>query len=93
MAILRIKEIMLQKGVSRIVLAGKVKVTETTISNICSEKFHPKMDLLVKLAKALDVDIRELFIPTKGGVITGSELNEASDYIAKGLKILNGRKK
>ncbi len=80
------------RGVSRSELAIKVKVTETTISNICSEKYYPSMDLLVKLAKALDVDIRDLFIQTKGGTITMNEVAEASEYITKGLKILNGKR-
>jgi hypothetical protein len=50
------------------------------------------MDLLLKLAKVLDVDVRELFIPTKGGVISASEVAEASNYITMGLKILKNPK-
>jgi len=92
MAVLRIKEIMLLKGVSRLDLANQVEVTETTISNICSEKFYPKVELLIKLSDALDVDIRELFISTKGNIITETEVAEAKDLIEKSLNILNGRK-
>ncbi|MES2515192.1 MAG: helix-turn-helix transcriptional regulator [Bacteroidota bacterium] len=91
MAVLRIKEIMLQKGISRLDLANQVEVTETTISNICTEKFYPKVELLLKLSEALDVDVRELFIPTKGNVIGKTELIEAKELISKGLKILEGK--
>lgn len=88
MSVLRIKELMSQKEISRQSLADKVDVTETTISNICSEKFYPKVELLLKLAEALDVDVRELFVSTKGESIGRTELNEAKDLIKKGLKIL-----
>lgn len=91
MAVLRIKEIMLLKGVSRSELAKKVSVTETTISNICSEKFYPKVDLLLDLATVLDVDIRELFVPTKGNAITENDISEAKELIEKGLNILKGK--
>lgn len=93
MAVIRLKEIMLQKGISRSDLANEVEVTETTISNICSEKFYPKVELLLKLAEALDIDIRELFSPTKkGSAITNDEIIEAKDLIEKGLSVLNGNK-
>ncbi|MES2566995.1 MAG: helix-turn-helix transcriptional regulator [Bacteroidota bacterium] len=91
MAVLRIKEIMVQKSVSRLDLANTVGVTETTISNICTEKFYPKVELLLKLSEALDVDVRELFVPTRGNIITQSEVSEAREMISKGLKILNGK--
>lgn len=91
MAVLRIKTIMNQKGISRLDLANQVEVTETTISNICSEKFYPKVELLLKLAEALDVDVRELFVPTKGEVVGKTELIEAKELISKGLKILQGK--
>jgi transcriptional regulator with XRE-family HTH domain len=92
MGILRIKEIMGQKGVSREELAKGAGVSKTTISNICSETNYPSIELLPKLAKALDVDVRELFTPTKSNVILESELKEATELIAKVLKLLKGNK-
>jgi len=92
MGILRIKEIMREKGISREDLALKFGVTTATISNICSEVNYPKMESLPKLAKILGVDIRELFNPTKGTIISDSEVDEAKELIAKGLSILNGKK-
>jgi hypothetical protein len=47
---------------------------------------------LPKFAKALGVDIRELFIPTKPSSITEAEVAEAREFITKGLNILNGKR-
>ena len=92
MAILRIKEIMILKGISRDELASKVEVSPTTISNISSEKNLPTIQLLLKISEALDVDIRELFISTKGTAISQLEVEEAKELFGKGLKILGGIK-
>lgn len=90
MAILRIKEVMALKGKSREDLACAVKVSKTTISNICSETSLPTIKLLVDIANALDVDIRELFVPTKESQITEAEVLKAKEHISKALGILNG---
>lgn len=92
MEILRLKELMSQKGMSREDLANKVGVSMTTISNINSEKNLPTIHLLLQIAEALDVDVREMFVPTKGNVVTQNEVDEAKDYIEKGLRILEAKK-
>ena len=88
MAILRLKEIMAQQGVGREELAERVGVSVTTISNINTENNLPTIQRLLEIARVLDVDVRELFVPTKGGTITNAEITEAKDYINKGLAIL-----
>jgi transcriptional regulator with XRE-family HTH domain len=90
MEILRLKELMAQKGLNREDLANKVGVSMTTISNINSEKNLPTIHLLLQIAEALDVDIREMFVPTKGNIITESEVEEAKALLEKSLIILNG---
>lgn len=90
--VLRLKEIMAQKNMSREELATKVGVSMTTISNINSEKNLPTIQLLLQLAEALDVDIREMFVPTKGDVVTQNEVEEAKLLFEKGLRILEGKK-
>jgi transcriptional regulator with XRE-family HTH domain len=92
MEILRLKELMNIKGINREDLANKVGVSMTTISNISSEKNLPTINLLLQIAEALDVDIREMFVPTKGNVVTQSEVDEARVLIENSLKILNGGK-
>jgi transcriptional regulator with XRE-family HTH domain len=89
MEILRLKELMAQKGMSREELANKVGVSMTTISNINSEKNLPTIHLLLQIAEALDVDIREMFVPTKGNLVVQSEIDEARELIKRGLEKLN----
>jgi transcriptional regulator with XRE-family HTH domain len=91
MAVLRIKEIMNLKSMSRDELAKRVDVTTATISNITSEKNFPTITLLLKIAQELDVDVRELFISTKGTSVSQMEIDEAKDLIEKSLKILEGK--
>lgn len=88
MAILRIKEIMNQKGISREDLADAVGVSKTTISNINTETNLPTIKLLLEISKALDVDVSELFVPTKDDIISQGEVIMARELIEKGLKIL-----
>lgn len=90
MALLRVKELMIKKNVTRDELAKLVDVSPTSISNICAEHNYPKLELLFKIAECLDVDIRELFHPTKGGVISMDELKEAKKMIQNGIKMLDG---
>ena len=91
MEILRLKELMALKGISREELANKVRVSVTTISNINSEKNLPTIHLLLQIAEALDVDIREMFISTKRNIVTQSEVDKAKVLLEKSLKILEGR--
>ena len=88
MAILRLKEIMKDKGVSREELAQKVDVSMTTISNISTEKNYPTLPLLLSISEALEVDIREMFNSTKGGIVTKTELDESIELITQGLERL-----
>lgn len=90
MEILRLKELMNQKGISREELANKVGVSMTTISNINSEKNLPTISLLLQIAEALNVDIREMFVPTKGNSVTQNEVDQAKKLFEKGLNVLNG---
>ena len=90
MSILRIKELMIKKNISRSELAKEIGVSETAISNICNENNYPKMESLPKFAEVFDVDIRELFNPTKGGIISKGELEEAKRTLKAGMKMLEG---
>lgn len=92
MAVFRIKEIMNLKSMSRDELARRVDVTTATISNITSEKNFPTISLLLKIAQELDVDVRELFVPTKGTSISQTEVEEAKVLLEKSLQILEGKK-
>lgn len=90
MEILRLKELMAQKGISREELAKKVGVSMTTVSNINSEKNLPTINLLLQIAEALDVDIREMFVPTKKNIVIQSEIIKAKKLIEEALIVLKG---
>ena len=64
MEILRLKEIMKEKGISGKDLAEKVDVTPASISNIIQGIHFPKPDLLLKIAEVLGVDLKDLFNST-----------------------------
>ena len=63
--ILRLKEILKEKGVTGKELAQRLEMTETSISRMLNGLQYPKIETLLNIANALDVDIRDLFEPTK----------------------------
>jgi transcriptional regulator with XRE-family HTH domain len=65
MSVLRLKEVLKQKGISGKSLAETVGITETSLSRIINGDQQPRFELLLQIAEALDVDIRELFNATK----------------------------
>ncbi len=62
---LRLKEVLKEKSITGKELADRVGVTPASISNISNGNHFPKPELLKQIAQELDVDVRELFIPTK----------------------------
>ncbi|PIF44281.1 DNA-binding XRE family transcriptional regulator [Chryseobacterium sp. 52] len=68
MQILRLKEVLAEKNIKSKKLAELVSVTEASISNLVKGDSLPRKDLLIAIAKALDVDVRDLFISTKESV-------------------------
>ncbi|GGE92233.1 DNA-binding transcriptional regulator, XRE-family HTH domain [Chishuiella changwenlii] len=65
MEILRLKEVLKEKGLTGKELAEKVNVTENTISFMSTGRTQPRFDLLIQIAEVLDVDIKDLFNSTK----------------------------
>jgi len=63
--ILRLRDLLKQKKTTGKSLAERVGVSENTISFILTGKTHPRPELLLKIATALDVDLKDLFISTK----------------------------
>ena len=61
----RIKEVLVIKGMNQKTLANKLGRSTTTIASICNNKTQPHLKDLKKIAQILDVDIRELLVPTK----------------------------
>ena len=61
----RIKAVLAEKDIQQKELAKKVGKAPNTITRICNNESQPTLKLLYEIAKALDVDIRELLIATK----------------------------
>ena len=62
----RIKEVLVIKDMSQKELAGKLDKNPNTITSMCNNKSQPHLKDLKRIAEILDVDIRELLVPTKG---------------------------
>ena len=58
---LRIKEIAKEKGVTLNELAERVDLTQVSISRIVNAAAKPSLSALDRIAKALDVEVYELF--------------------------------
>lgn len=61
----RIKEILVIQGKTQVWLAEKLGKSTTAVAAMCNNKTQPHLKELKKIAKILDVDIRELLVPTK----------------------------
>lgn len=57
----KIREIRKSTNMSQEELGTKIGVTKSFISKLENEKTEPSLEMLNKIAKALDVDIAELF--------------------------------
>lgn len=62
----RLKVVLAEKELSQKQLAEMVGKAPNTITRICNNDSQPTLKLLRKIALSLDVDIRELLVPTKG---------------------------
>ena len=63
--IVRIKEVIREQGFTYESLGDAVGLTKTSIARIASGDQTPSFTTLKKIASTLDIDIRELFEPTK----------------------------
>ncbi len=61
----RIKEVLVIKEMSQKELAAKLEKNPNTVTSMCNNKSQPHLKDLQKIAEILDVDIRELLVPTK----------------------------
>lgn len=58
---MRIKQIREDKGISQTDLANKLKIQRSTLSRYESGKLKPNSEMLIQIAKILNVDINMLF--------------------------------
>ena len=84
--LLRLKEVLKEKGVTGKELAAKVGVSETTISQHVGGDQYPRPELLLKIASTLEVDVRDLFYSTKtkeADEILKQAINDLQDVYSK----------
>ena len=61
----RLKVVLVEQKKTGKWLAEQLGKDPSTISKWCSNKMQPSLEMLVKIAKVLDVDTRELIVMTK----------------------------
>ena len=61
----RIKVVLVEQNKSNKWLAEKLGMNESTISRWCTNNSQPSVETLSSIAQILNVDIRELLLPSK----------------------------
>lgn len=62
----RIKTMLAEREKSAIWLADALGKDKSTVSRWCTNDMQPAVETFYQIAKLLDIDVRELFVPTKG---------------------------
>ncbi|CAA0236472.1 helix-turn-helix domain-containing protein [Tenacibaculum maritimum] len=74
MSVLRLKELLKEKGITGKELADKIGISVTGMSNIVKGQSLPRQEVLLQIAKTLDVDIKDLFHSTKATMDPKTEI-------------------
>ena len=61
----KIKSVLVEKDKSAKWLAEKLKKDKSTVSRWCTNDMQPTIETFYQIAKLLDIDVRELFVPNK----------------------------
>ncbi|MAE84399.1 MAG: transcriptional regulator [Flammeovirgaceae bacterium] len=61
----KLKLVLVEKGKTNKWLADELGMNETTISRWCTNDIQPPLEKLLKIARLLDVDIKELLVSSK----------------------------
>lgn len=61
----RLKVVLVEQNKTGKWLAETLGKNEATISRWCTNEMQPSLETLVRIANALDVDVKELLISTK----------------------------
>lgn len=61
----RIKAVLAEKQLTSKWLAERLEKSESAVSKWCSKKVQPSLENLIEIAKILDIDVRDLLVPTK----------------------------
>ncbi len=61
----RLKVVLAEQNRSNKWLAEQLSKTEATVSRWCTNESQPSIDTLTKIARLLNVDVREMLLSTK----------------------------
>ena len=61
----RIKEVLKEQGRTQTWLAEKIEKSYVIVTNYCNNNAQPSIEVLRKIARVLDVDVRILLTQTK----------------------------
>lgn len=61
----RLKVVLAEKDITHKALAEMVGKSPNTITRICNNESQPTLKLLLDIANALEIDIRELLLPSR----------------------------
>ncbi|MEM1002553.1 MAG: helix-turn-helix transcriptional regulator [Bacteroidota bacterium] len=61
----RIRVVLAEQDRTNKWLAERVGKSRTTVSRWCTNDMQPSLESLLQIAEALDVDVRELLVPSK----------------------------
>lgn len=61
----RIKIVLVEQNRTGKWLAEQLNKNEATVSRWCTNDSQPSLDTLIKISEVLNVDVRDLLVPTK----------------------------
>ena len=61
----RIKEVLKEKGIKQIWLADKLGKSYNMVNGYVQNRHQPRLEVLKEIARILNIDMRELIMPTK----------------------------
>ena len=61
----RIKEVLEEKGIKQIWLAEKLNKSYNMVNGYVQNRQQPRLEILMKIAEILDVDVKDLIISNK----------------------------
>lgn len=64
-ALNRIKVVLAEQQKTNLWLAYKLDMSPNTVSKWCTNTMQPTVETLFRIARTLDVDVRELLVSTK----------------------------
>lgn len=61
----RLKVVLVEQNKTGKWLAETLEKNEATVSRWCTNEMQPSLETLIKIANALDVDVKDLLVSTK----------------------------